>query len=958
MRDGATFESLAPAGGTRIVASALTFANGNRLRTTHLPGGSVTHALLTFTPSYTTVIASAIANAPGGAADIVLGGSETDFLVGTPRIRFVGNPAMGAQPRIGNARILSNDVGTDPDADGLGSSLEGELQTCPTMTGCPFRAVSGKDSDRDGLSDRDEVLGVAGILPNGVDDLPFARWGANPAHKDIFVEVDFVNRLEPGAPVPLPSGTNPFQWIRNNPGADPDAFYNGTLEDWMNEVRAPFLAGPTAHLQNPDGQPGVAVHFDIGVPPIALPTESQFGNYGASSSNAVEPDWSFMLNAGITGSVRVTINGVQSPSQVVTGAGPTQMAGVINNLISSLGQPVTWRSTTTDPATGRLVVRYRSTTPGTPFTASIEVPVGFEASITEARPISSLIPYQQDAGQISSIRRGRFRYAVVTGTGGGGQASGLTFVTGMAPVFSVAHELGHTVGIEHWGHSQWLNGVGNDCMPHYFSLMGYGIPLAQFSSNTAALPLNPSSVREDQPLGLSFPYPTFNGNPWNYAVTGVRVDWNRDTNPQTGTTNWRAPAMSLYNSSCQAFGQGRTRINFAAVPPVPVVGAVDLVRAGVPSRLYAFWSEGALIRYRFAPLSAPGNKSCTGTSDPTVGDCLTWSPSGTTFSIDVGDNHQGLTAASFNNEVFIGYRNSADRLRVLRFSINSGGTLAITNSYDLSNASSDINLTTEAPELVVLHDDVSLGALGVIYLDRLSTYRLKRWNGAAWLPADGEPLRNAASNNIVGRDGPAAKAWPSPEVGFLPNERRTVALLPNIMHDVVLYVLNYDSGLWELAQVLPNDHAGKPFLEYRHIRTTSGLALADFDGHFLIGWNNAEDPAGTRAMIRFSQRVRRLNPPTALLGLLPVGDFLSNQWAFDQAGTSAALYSDSTIDNVFGLVALNVPGQVGVWFYPHADGSPNHTYNVFSDFRIMEDEICGRLQGSGGQPCGTITVTD
>ncbi len=32
-----------------------------------------------------------------------------------------------------------------------------------------------------------------------------------------------------------------------------------------------------------------------------------------------------------------------------------------------------------------------------------------------------------------------------------------------------------------------------------------------------------------------------------------------------------------------------------------------------------------------------------------------------------------------------------------------------------------------------------------------------------------------------------------------------------------------------------------------------------------------------------------------------------------------------------------------IYFYPHADGTPDIELRVNSDFRIMEDRICGRL---------------
>jgi len=115
------------------------------------------------------------------------------------------------------ARVYLNDVNHDDnDGDGLGDALEVSLQTDPMNV----------DTDNDGLEDGWEVLGMGSS-----QRLP--AWGADPRHKDAFVELDWNNAL-PGNPM------NPaFALI----------------------AASPFLQGP---VQNPNGQPGIRLHFDIG----------------------------------------------------------------------------------------------------------------------------------------------------------------------------------------------------------------------------------------------------------------------------------------------------------------------------------------------------------------------------------------------------------------------------------------------------------------------------------------------------------------------------------------------------------------------------------------------------------------------------------------------------------------------------------------------------------------------
>ena len=95
-------------------------------------------------------------------------------------------------------------------------------------------------------------------------------------------------------------------------------------------------------------------------------------------------------------------------------------------------------------------------------------------------------------------------------------------------------------------------------------------------------------------------------------------------------------------------------------------------------------------------------------------------------------------------------------------------------------------------------------------------------------------------------------------------------------------------------------------------------------------------------------------PAVGNLWGLPESDWLQNTWAIVQPGTSVALFSEATLDNVFGLFPSGVPNETGVTFYPHADGAPLQTYSAYSDFRLMEDYVCLSVGGqqSPANSCG------
>ncbi len=126
--------------------------------------------------------------------------------------------------------------GPDSDFDGFSDSLENAIGTSPTLL----------DTDGDGLWDGHEFYGLYNLGEN----LQFAYWGANPRHKDIFLEADFR------------SG------------------FNLTHELLRNTID-PFNTGdPTNKAGNPDGYGGVKVHVDTGTIESAFPTE--YGNWGGA----------------------------------------------------------------------------------------------------------------------------------------------------------------------------------------------------------------------------------------------------------------------------------------------------------------------------------------------------------------------------------------------------------------------------------------------------------------------------------------------------------------------------------------------------------------------------------------------------------------------------------------------------------------------------------------------------
>jgi len=200
---------------------------------------------------------------------------------GTTRY-LVGRSALGAALP---ARLMRNDggiAGHDPDGDGLGSNLESALGTCSSLSGTAYDrfgvgfacslATDPRDTDGDGLRDDWEVRGRLDVSPA----LALSRWGADPRHKDLFVEVDYAQETA-GEPEIAVTHDDVRQW------ADYFADRIGTLTSAQRTLHE-------ASIRNPDGQVGVRLHVDSGV---AAPSEAfaaLHGNWGGHGVVPPDPD--------------------------------------------------------------------------------------------------------------------------------------------------------------------------------------------------------------------------------------------------------------------------------------------------------------------------------------------------------------------------------------------------------------------------------------------------------------------------------------------------------------------------------------------------------------------------------------------------------------------------------------------------------------------------------------------
>lgn len=234
MENGSVVASTFAVGGTRIEVDHYL---GYEHETVQAPGGDVPPYLLAL-------------NSTGHLLDL-------DFSSGVgeqARVSALGTKSVVVGTPFGTGRVhlYTNDA-IDHDGDGVGSSLEAELGTCDRSSwpGCgDIQNLS--DSDRDGIPDGAEIFGI----DDAVAPQHLPAWGADPLHKDVFVELDWRAQL---------GTTNIF--------TEADALAAQNL----------YGIGDTMDLVNPDGLDGVRLHIDSGNAPADPANVTLVGDWGGSN---------------------------------------------------------------------------------------------------------------------------------------------------------------------------------------------------------------------------------------------------------------------------------------------------------------------------------------------------------------------------------------------------------------------------------------------------------------------------------------------------------------------------------------------------------------------------------------------------------------------------------------------------------------------------------------------------
>lgn len=263
---------------------------GDRIESVFMPGALTDTKLLVTEPRPTTRGASW---ATIGYADAGQVGRQAawDVPFALPAVHVLVAPTLWSH--VGPARLLINDLSVgDCDSDTLSDNVEAWLGSCPgvceglTVDDSTCAARWPQDSDADGLDDGWEVRGCdhdccvddpAACAVSRPQYLP--KWGANPLHKDLFVENDWTQArrddLADGEEVVVADADfAEFPGCQQSPRGyanyDPPPPDEGDVPRSLNceevEIPVAIYGAPdtAASVDNQDGEDGIALHVDIG----------------------------------------------------------------------------------------------------------------------------------------------------------------------------------------------------------------------------------------------------------------------------------------------------------------------------------------------------------------------------------------------------------------------------------------------------------------------------------------------------------------------------------------------------------------------------------------------------------------------------------------------------------------------------------------------------------------------
>ncbi|MEU4408626.1 hypothetical protein AB0F88_29250 [Streptosporangium sp. NPDC023963] len=293
------------------------------------------------------------------------------------------------------------------------------------------RSTSDADADGDGLKDHWEIHGYDGDDPDHRVDVNLPEMGADPRHKDIFLELDWQE-----GQAPTHAGISAVRGAFDAAPADA----GGLADELPNRRGIPGIAAPP----NPDGRPGITLHVDAG------------GRVDPTASEGV-PDYT-CADGGDNGG-----------DGFADGADPDCVS--LDAHVEDPPIPATCGNGADDDGDGRADANDEDCLVGDPLHPD-------DRRGGQVFPSVGACGLDDDFADVRNTgfhltRRQVFHYGIQSAapagcaSGGKGQHGGNEMIIHDGEPATIMHELGHNLNLDHGGN------VPVNCKPNYVSVMNY-----------------------------------------------------------------------------------------------------------------------------------------------------------------------------------------------------------------------------------------------------------------------------------------------------------------------------------------------------------------------------------------------------------------------------------------------------------------------------------------------------